>query len=219
MTGSGRGPLTVDFRPAQLARTEVDRLLDTVRRLDGRPGTKRKSLRLAAVGLWRVPSAGWWHRRGHYRGDPAQGAAAGRRSSTTAGSSSPGTTTSVWPAPPRYGHDSPTSCGPATRRARSSPCTPHRSLGEDPQEAFNPPQALAASRFAGGYAAAMRAVETAAESAAVCLPIYPDAAILSWPRTLLVEIHRQRASTQRRSKQHWADWRKRAGAAAVEHIR
>lgn len=77
-------------------------------------------------------------------------------------------------------------------------------------EAFNPPQALAASRFGGNYADAMRAVEEAASAFVTGDGTMPHW-VRDWPTDLLVRIDEQRRAER-------DQWEEREGRKLREFL-
>jgi len=202
VTGPGRGPLPADFEPAKMTRAEVDDLLDAVR------GLHRPSARELRVTDNKRTAA--------YAGSQAsRGTGTGRLIAEAIISGQlawPQVLEGGWSLTseqplddglrlgllrPAYGGVPPTSSESAN--AIGATLVVHSGAVEwaDPGEAFNPQQALAASRFDADYSAAMKVVEASAEAYVTgrgLLPIW----ISAWPGALLEQIHEERARSVRR---------------------
>ena len=205
ITGPGRGPLPRDFSPAGMSRAEVDRLLDMARTADdgSRPQKPRKA---KAPKVPRSPG-------GTRGGGTGEVLVEATRSGVLAWPElldDGWTVTSDWQGRtglrrPSYGE--PTNAPDSANVVDGvlvvhSESVPWAVVGEG----YNAPQALAASRFGGDYAAAMKAVEDGSTG--------PRPAFMAaWPQRVLDAVTASKAVDL-------AEWkrqkdREKAGAPAV----
>jgi len=202
VTGPGRGPLPADFEPAKMTRAEVDELLDVVRTLH-RPSAREVRVR---DNKGTAAYAGSQASRGSGTGRFIAEAIISGQLAWPQVLDDGWTQTSEQPLEdglrlgllrPAYGGVPPTSSESAN--AVGATLVVHSGSVEwaDPGEAFNPQQALAASRFDADYWAAMKVVEASAEAYVTgrgLIPIW----ISAWPGALLEQIHEGRARSVRR---------------------
>ncbi len=186
ITGPGRGPLPHDFAPAELTRAEADRLLDMARNADdgSRP---RKACKDKPPKVPREPGE-------------ARGGGTGQVLAEAVGSGvlawpdlldAGWAVTSEWNGRiglirPPYGQ--PSSAGESANARDGvlvvhSESVPWAVTGEG----YNAPQALAAARFGGDYAVAMKAVEDGSDGT-------PPQFMSTWPTIVLEAVRASRAA-------------------------
>lgn len=189
VTGPGRGDLPADFQPARMTRDEVDELLAPIRALN-RP-THHESERDK--------------RSASTTGGTAQGGGTGALIADAILNDSlqwPEVLDDGWTVvSERAGRtgllrpslaQAPTSDESANAVGAVLTVWSTSVQWAHPGDTFNPAKALAASRFGGNYASAMRAVEEGARDYVTkegTLPVW----LRKWPVTLLEAIHTQRS--------------------------
>jgi hypothetical protein len=196
VSGPGRGDLPTDFQPARMTRTEVDELLAPIRALnqptrdeqnqsEGR-GTKTggtgqgggtgaliaDAILNGSLRWTQVLDDGWTEVSNRRERIGLLRPTRGQAPTSDESANAVGAVLTIW--------------------STSVPWA-------NPGEAFNPAKALAASRFGGDYAKAMRAVEQGARDLVTNDGTAP-AWLQQWPGTLLEQIH-----AERETRDPWLD--------------
>lgn len=211
VTGPGRGPLPVDFEPNRMPRSKADALLDSIRALhqpsprelliQANKDRSESTLTSTGSGTGRIIADALCNDDLRWSHLLDEGWTEVTNVGLIDGSRRVGLLR------PAYADESPRSG--ESGNAIGPTLVIHSSAvpWAEPGEVFNPPQALAAARFDGDYAAAMTAVETAAVASVRGSGLVPRW-MRDWPLPVLRGIDRAR----RRSVRDW-----HAGQGARSH--